>query len=107
MASLHLPYYFIIRHSQDSPVAAKADSSSKLIAIVCRSWPSAMPGSFVNHKLIAFLTCLREHVTFSVHLIGAQSRLRGYTGPIHVCPDSFLSLRRGLGTRLHIGHIIL
>ena len=62
--------------------------------------------SFVNQKLIAFLTCLREHVTFSVHLIGAQSRLRGYTCPIHVCPDPFLSLRRGLGTRLSVPLVV-
>ena len=34
MASLRLTYYLIIRHSQDSPVAAKEDSSSKLIAIL-------------------------------------------------------------------------
>ena len=60
-----------------------------------------LAGSEVHPELIAFFTCLRNHVTFFVHLIGAHSRLHGRHRPYtHLSRPLPLFLRRGLGTRL-------
>ena len=55
--------------------------------------------SLVQYELIAFFTsCDCNTRIWLARTLGCM----GDTGSIHVCPDPFLSLRRGLSARLHV-----